>query len=359
MKKLVGILLVGLMCLGLVGCGSNTNTNINTEDKQKVEQALEKLKNLQEGYMIATTLQAPDGNISYIEVVSPEGFSYTEYPVDGDGNLGVLNTEDMATNEYTLTDWLDSDGTFYLVNSDDTNLVYTLPKTYATRVSSRKYGYLDVMMDRFTEFKYYKDTTANIGLGDESLSLYRCTLPSDVVKTIVGIGSYGLYDSIKTDYQSNSNLVKLCDFYLKDLDMNLTFSDAIVTIGLVDDSVRYLSIEVGGLGTRMYLTKTFLPLRDTEIKSRPDFSNSEDYVVTLQNLADFVSKYDSYEDAIDAINNGEFDVKEDNLNKFDATSTDSTDLGNITTEDSSEIETTDVIDENQTDSSDNTESDTE
>lgn len=306
MKKLVGCLLVMGLCLGLVGCGDNSKANVNTEDKQKIEAGLEKLKNLEQNYIITTTMQAPDGDVSYIEVQTTDGDSYTEYPIDGDGNLGILSEDVTADTQYVLSDWLSSDGSFHLVSEKDGDSVfYTLPKTYASRCKSRKYMYLDVMLDRFTEIKFDKTIQANIGAGEESLDLYKCKLPAETVKTIIGIGNYGLYESIKTDYADNENLVKLCDYYLNDLNMNLTFSDAIVTVGLSNGVVRYLGLEVGGLGTRLYMTKTIIT-PDFELRAKPDFSTAVDYTTTIQDLADYVASFDSYEDALNEINKGNY-----------------------------------------------------
>ena len=78
-------------------------------------------------------------------------------------------------------------------------------------------------------------------------------------------------------------------------------SDANVTIGIVDGVLRYVQIETGGLGSRLYSTKSIM-LSDVDVRQEPDFSNVDTYESTLKDMADYVSKYDSYEDAMKALN---------------------------------------------------------
>ena len=92
--------------------------------------------------------------------------------------------------------------------------------------------------------------------------------------------------------------------------MNLTFSDAIVTIGVSDDMLKYMSLETGGLGTRLYLTKSVI-MGSISPRQEPDFSEAKDYTTTLQEKADYISEFDSYDEILEALSNKETSVKED------------------------------------------------
>lgn len=321
-KKLLSILLVGGM-IGLTACSGGT-TSVDSKAKSEVESALSKLENYEDIYLVSTLLDSPEGDISYVEVNTSSG-SYTEYPVTDTGEVGkASDSEDEDTTKnsetaYMLSDWLCNDGNFYLVGSEDnsgdsskeaTSTFYKLPKSYVELCKNRDSMYVRTMLSKFTSIEFYKETTADIGNGDETLKLYRCKLPSKEVQNILGVGSKGLYESLKSDYSDNKNLVKLCDYYLDELDMNLTFSDAIVTLGVSDDMLKYMSLETGGLGTRLYLTKSVI-MGSISPRQEPDFSEAKDYTTTLQEKADYISEFDSYDEILEALSNKETNVKED------------------------------------------------
>ena len=241
--------------------------------KGGVQSALAKLKGYAPDYMVSTVLDAPGGGSVYIEVQCKDG-NYTEYSVDEDGNLGVVDYENMSEGvNYLLTDWITTDGKMYTMqeNEDGNGVFERLPNKYAELCSSRRYLYVDKMLDFFTETEYQEALTVDIGNGDEEIALYRCKLPSSVVKDILGIGTYGLYSSIHEENSGNSSIVKLCDYYLEDYDMNLVFSDAIVVLGISGGMLKYMTMEVGGLGMRLYLTKAIIT-EAVEVRELPDFS---------------------------------------------------------------------------------------
>ena len=89
-KKLLCLTLcVGLVLSFLTGCSSKTSESNDKDAKKKVESAYNELKNLSKTYEISNVMQAPNGNLCYVEICS-NGVSYTEYPVDEDGIMVLL-----------------------------------------------------------------------------------------------------------------------------------------------------------------------------------------------------------------------------------------------------------------------------
>lgn len=303
-KKLVCALLCCSFLLG--GCSdTGTSSEVNQKDLKILKTALAKLKTHDE-YLVQTVMDAPDGDASYLEVVK-DGGSYTEFPVDSEGNItsATENSED-GTASYALMDWLNKDGSMYLTyNGEDGSAgYYSLPKEYGKKLLSRNVGYFDQMVDKFTSIeKKEKTITGDIGDGEEKYTTYRCELPAKEVKNILGATSYELYETYADDKDTDKDIKKLCKFYMEDLDMSLTFSDAFVTVAVSNNTLRQVTIEVGGLGTRMYVTKSFLLNGENEIREEPDFSNAVDYTESLKDVAEYVADYDSYEDALEALNN--------------------------------------------------------
>lgn len=298
-----------MLACSFIGCSGKLggNEKVNKEYKAELEEALYKLKTT-EGYIVQTYMEAPDGNAAYLEVVK-DGGSYTEYPVDADGNItDSLLGGSSGNGDYALADWLDADGNSWIVQTDSAGdlVYYSLPQSYGRKCLSRNVGYFDLMLDSFTEVEKQADTeTADIGDGSEEYTLYKCKLPSDVVKEILGMNTYGLYSAYKDDSKTEDNIKTLCGYYIDELNMSLTFSDANVMVAVADGQLRQLTIEVGGLGTRLYVTKSFLTKGEYEVRERPDFTDSKDYMETMREVADYVAGFDTYEEALKAMNNGE------------------------------------------------------
>lgn len=306
-KKFVSLCLAFIMVLSIVGCSSNKDEitdNIDKESKEKIQTALDNLKSYEGDYIISNMLEAPDGNASYLDVKTSNG-SYTEYPVESEDK-----ESDMVS--YSLSDWLSSNNKDYYIlvtDSEDNTVFAKCPSDYAELCSSRNLMYVDKMIDKFTSIKYMETITANIGNGNENIALYRCELPSDVVTEILGIGTLGLYNSIQKNYSDNKDIQKFCEYYLKDLKMSMTFSDAVVTVGISDNLLKYVSIEVGGLGTRLYSTRALIT-GNVEVRDIPDLSNSVDYVTTIQDYASYIASFDSYEEAIKKMNENTSNINE-------------------------------------------------
>lgn len=99
-----------------------------------------------------------------------------------------------------------------------------------------------------------------------------------------------MYKSLKEEEGTSKNVKKLCDYYLKDLGATMYFSDANVYLGVDENKVvRTYSLEVGGLGSRLYLTKTVL-YGIFQDEKEPDFTNVKSYASSLEELADYLAK---------------------------------------------------------------------
>lgn len=303
--------LVRLLCLSLVGgtiltgCSGMTpkdTSKVSKEDVEEIKTAIKELKTNSD-YLIQNTIESPDGTGSYLEVVH-DGGSYTEYPVDEEGVVtdATLMDEDSA-GTYALSDWIDADGSMFLVYQDNENNsgYYSLPQSYGKDMLSRNVGFVDEMVDNFTSIEQEEKELSLDGSSSEKYTLYRCTLPAEVIKKILGSTTYGLYSNYAESEETDKGVKDLCEYYLEDLDMSLTFSDANVSLAVADGNLRQVVIEVGGLGTRMYVTKTFIMDGEYEIRERPDFSKALDYEESMKEIADFVEDYDSYDEAMEAL----------------------------------------------------------
>lgn len=297
-KKLACLVLsVGVVLGTLVGGCSASKSNNDSDAMKKVESAFDNLKKLDKTYEISNVMQAPDGNLCYVEICNKDA-SYTEYSVDKDGNYGTVAFQDAEDTDYVLTDWVTKKDKGYLLSGDNTWVSY--PDSYSKDLASRKYMYFDKMVDKLTDLKFKETTTADIGMGEESIDVYTAKVDSETVHSILGIGSEQIYKSVKED-TDNKNIKKLCEYYLDDISFTMVFSDANVRLGIVDDMLRYVQLEVGGIGSKLYYTKSVLT-KEIDVRDEPDFSNTDTYESTLKQMADYVAKYDSYEEAMKALN---------------------------------------------------------
>lgn len=310
-RKIVLALLLSMAFTPVVsGCNQQSNkaqesskSTVSKKDKAVFEKALKKLKE-EDKYLIQTVIEAPDGNASYLEVIN-EGGSYTEMPVDENGQLtDTVITDEESTGNYALTDWVEKDGTAYMsfINEDGSMGYHSLLKEYGEQLLNRNSGYFETMLEEFTAIKVEKDkVTGDIGDGEEEFTMYLCDLPSEVVREMLGISTYGLYESYKNDEDTDKNIKKLCEFYLQDLDSSLTFSDARVSVAISDEKLRQLVVETGGLGTKMYITKTFLMNGEFELREKPDFSKAKPYADSMKEVADLVKDCKDYDEAMQTL----------------------------------------------------------
>lgn len=300
-KKLFSLALVGLMTLSLCACGNNT-TKDSSALKNELVQAVEGLDNMSDTYIISTSLQTPAEASTYIEVVGTD-YSYTEYPVDSEGNV-ISSLSDSVGNSYMLSDWMTSDK-FYIYSADASGNAgfYTLPDSYMETCKEREVMYANTLLEGVSNITDAGTIKSDLGDGEKEYKLYEATISSDKVKEMMSVGSYDLYDSLKTTYTDNANLVKYAGFMTEELDFNLVFGDAKATFAVSDGILRYITLEIGGLGTRMYVTKTVL-VTEVAVRETPDFTGAKEYSEALQGIADYVAKYDTYDEALNDLNSG-------------------------------------------------------
>lgn len=296
------VIFVSLLLTCILCTHDSRKPIIHSTEYKELNKAYKALKKYDDMYIVTTQIAGTD-TTNYIEVVMKDGTSYTEYPVDSNGKVGVVESDSTKSN-YLLTDWLDKKN-LYAFGSENAT-VTTLPKSYKDMVSDRVYMYLPEIMNEVTDVSKEKKATQDIGNGEEEFQVYKAKLPASTVKDIVGVGTQGLYKAIAKDYSKDENVKKLADYYVKNMDMDLTFSDANVTFGVADGIIKYVNIETGGLGTRLNLTRAIIT--DTskyQLRQKPDVSKAKDYVKTqVKNTADYVATFDSIEDAMMTLNNG-------------------------------------------------------
>lgn len=304
-KKFLSFALCGIMLVSLSACSNGQETaQLNSEYVTAVKDAAAKLNSTYTDYIVTTTLEAPDGDTQYLEV-KHEDTSYTEYSVSDDNEVGTIAYGSADSIAYSLTDWLTKDGKYYMFGSDNdgNSVTYSLPTAYKDLVSDRVMLYANKFVDNALSIEKYGDLTLNLGDGSQTYTSYKVKVPASVVKDVLGVSTYGVYKTIEDDKDTSANIKKLCSYYLEDLDMNLTFSDANVILGIDSDGIlKYACLEVGGLGTRLYYTKAVVATKNSNVRSTPDFTNAQTYASSLSDLADYVADYDSYDEAVKALN---------------------------------------------------------
>lgn len=304
-KKFLSFALCGIMLVSLSACSNGKETaQLNSEYVTAVKDAAAKLNSTYTDYIVTTTLEAPDGDTQYLEV-KHEDTSYTEYSVSDDNEVGTIAYGSSDSITYSLTDWLTKDGKYYMFGSDNDgkSVTYSLPTAYKDLVSDRVMLYANKFVDNALSIEKYDDLTLNLGDGSQTYTSYKVKVPASVVKDVLGVSTYGVYKTIEDDKDTSANIKKLCNYYLEDLDMNLTFSDANVILGIDSDGIlKYACLEVGGLGTRLYYTKAVVATKNSNVRSTPDFTNAQTYASSLSDLADYVADYDSYDEAVKALN---------------------------------------------------------
>lgn len=304
-KKIFSLALCGIMLVSLSACSNGKETaQLNSEYVTAVKDAAAKLNSTYTDYIVTTTLEAPDGDTQYLEV-KHEDTSYTEYSVSDDNEVGTIAYGSSDSITYSLTDWLTKDGKYYMFGSDNDgkSVTYSLPTAYKDLVSDRVMLYANKFVDNALSIEKYDDLTLNLGDGSQTYTSYKVKVPASVVKDVLGVSTYGVYKTIEDDKDTSANIKKLCSYYLEDLDMNLTFSDANVILGIDSDGIlKYACLEVGGLGTRLYYTKAVVATKNSNVRSTPDFTNAQTYASSLSDLADYVADYDSYDEAVKALN---------------------------------------------------------
>lgn len=305
MKLYKASLVIGGVVFILSGCADKKEatveqSSVNATAYKEVQQAVDVLKNKQESYIVETAIEMSDDSVVYIEVNTPNG-NYTEYSVDENGNFGTLNYGSSDDMQYVLMDLISSDGHYYGFNSFGEELIMNVyPDEYKDWVDGRSLLYVGDMLDSFKSLEK-DDSTISVVFDDGEMELtsYSGVLKSEKVQDILSNNNIGVYKSLIDSEEDGSNVKKLCEEYLKESEMLMIFSDANVMLG-VDASgcLRYMGLETGGLGQRMYYTKVLINPNNTNFRDLPDTSGAVALRENFVDTADYVAGFDSYEEAM-------------------------------------------------------------
>lgn len=300
--KVLKSLFLSLVLVGVL-CGCTNETQFEGEEFLPIiQKAAEDLAGTETGYIIATTIESPSDSIRYIECVK-DGASYTEYSVDSDGNFGTLEYGSSESMSYALNDWLDSNGRYYIFTDDEfgQDITYYVDD-YGKIIGDRAVLFTNKILEGALSIERGSDMLIDLGDGEATYTVYRVKVSSDVITSVLGAPSRGMYQLLKDQSENNPNMSKLMGYYIEDLDMSLTFSDAVVTFGIDKNGcLRYNVIEVGGLGSRMYVTKAVVEMDNQNLRETPDFTGAVPFIDTFVDLADYVASFESYDSALNAL----------------------------------------------------------
>ena len=152
-----------------------------------------------------------------------------------------------------------------------------------------------------SDIKFEQTTTTDLGNGEVKMDVYEAKLDAKVVKRILGNGNISLYESVKNN-SKNEGMKKMMSWLIEDIEFTMAFNDAKVLIGIVDNTLAYVNLEIGGLGTKEYLSKCYIENVDAvKDLAVPDISQAITYEELYSDYADIAVNYDSMEDLYDSI----------------------------------------------------------
>lgn len=366
--KIVALMMAVVFTLG--GCGASTSTSNtvstestftvssdvkSSEDYKKVSDAITKAME-SDNFVVATMVNSPSDSSTYIEVYD-NGKSYTRLP---DGNTNYTGTSWQTRvdgNAYILSDYIDKDGNMYLAETADgvSYEMYSVPKSYSASSKSRKVMFLDVLLNGTKDISFTETITTDLGSGEVELDIYSLTVDSSAVRELHKTGSYNMYDSIRKEYSDEVGLNKLMTWYLEDIERTLHFSDGDLIVALDKDGMpRYMSMQMGGLGTFATISKSIVDITDDAKIEEPDLSQAVEYKTMLQSYADFAKDFDTIEEMFDAMNS--IEVPSEEVPSEEVTTDEEVVTDEEVTTDSEEVTTdneevvTESIEESNTDS---------
>lgn len=311
--KALSLCLACVMLLSLAACGGSSSGSIDSAAKSAIEDAAKKLNSTYTNYIVSNTIEYSDMSSEFIEVVKGSDI-YTEYSIAEDGSIGSVAYGSADSIQYALTDWT-HDGQYYSFDyAEDGSYIYKFPANFAKKYNNdREMLWANRILAGATEVSVLDDMQLTLNGSVETFSAYKVRVKSDTVKAILSAGGQGVYKSIKDEEKAGSNISKLCDFYLEATALESTYSDGIVTFAVDQDGIlRFMSLEVGGLGQTMYYTKAVVDVRNQNARDLPDFSQAIPLVSTMTEMADFVAQYPDYDSALKALNEkanaGDFDI---------------------------------------------------
>ena len=335
--KIVALMMAVVFTLGGCGATAPTNNTVSTEstftvspdiksseEYKKVSDAVTKAME-SDNFVVTTMVNSPSDASTYIEVYD-NGKSYTRIP-DGTTNYtGTSWQTRVDGNAYILSDYIDKDGNMYLAETADgvSYEMYSVPKSYSDSSKSRKVMFLDVLLNGVKDISFTETITADLGSGDIELDIYSLTVDSTAVKELHKTGSYNMYDSIRKEYPDEIGVTKLMTWYLEDIERTLHFSDGDLIIALDKEGMpRYMSMQMGGLGTFATISKSIVDITDDAKINEPDLSQAVEYKTMLQSYADFAKDFDTIEEMFDAMNSIEVPSEEVTTESVEESSTSS------------------------------------
>ncbi len=300
------IVLIG-MCV-YIGTTSSKNSKATTEtsvavNKSVLTDALNELKK-KDSFIVTTYVNAPMGNTSYIEYVTPDTSATL---VDDNYIETPFQQIDLTTVNYRYNDLI-KDGHMYMfydnVDTEGKTIteVYQAPDEYAKECSARSYMFFDLMKDDIKDLEFVETAyDTDLGNGPVAMDVYKGKLDSKIVKKIMGNGTISLYESVKKNSQ-NEGMQKLMGWLIDDIDFTMQYSDANVIVGISDGMLIYVNLEIGGLGTKMYVTKCYIENTDVATKlAVPSIANAVPYEELYANYAEMALNYDSMEGLYNAV----------------------------------------------------------
>lgn len=311
MRNILKCIAIGAVVV-LTGCSTSNNQTsvvISNEVLSKIDDGMTGLRNYDKNYMVSVGIEMPNSAKYYLEC-NDTANSYTQYSVSPEGVLGDIPYERADNTQFMLYDWVTSTKQGYLLNqsqfADSTAEKWlVLPESYSEGLLSRRVLYMDKLLSESYDFVEDTPKQIDFGSGIVTMQVYKGKVHSSAVKEVLGYDSLGLYTVLREEAKSKSddNMLNLLDIYISDLDMDYTFSDGILEVGVYDGILRYFCLEVGGLGNRLTYTKTVLDFDSALAYDIPVFNSTKSYYAEIKEMADYVAKYDSYDEAMKALSN--------------------------------------------------------
>lgn len=316
MKRILGVALCLSLCFAtLAGCGGSPTAgkNVDAAAKQAIEDAAKKLNSTYSNYIISNTVEFSDGVSEFIEVIKGDDI-YTEYSVSEDGNLGEISYGSTDSIQYALMDWTHDNQYYSYGYTEDGEMLYKFPSNFATKyVHDREMLWANRILAGAIEVEAIEDMQLTLNGAAETFKAYRVRVTPDTVLSLLGSGSWGVYNSLKDEEKAGTNISKMCDFYLESTALENTYSEGVITFAVDQDGIlRFMSLETGGLGHMMYYTKAVVDTRNQNVRDMPDFSDAVPLAATMTEMADFLAQYPDYDSAIQALNDiADYDPTED------------------------------------------------
>lgn len=361
MKRSVVIGLVAV-CL-LAGCAKiETTPAVDEKLKNEILSSIQVLRD-NDHYLISSMDELASDTVYFVNVKDVDEF-YIEYPVDKDTNqIGTLDYGTSLEMSYLLQTLVQADGTVYNFNRDT---AYKMPVGYADYIKSMDCMFVDKMVETATEIKESDTIKLTIDGTDWDMRGYELTIPSETVRQVFLCEPEGEYRTLIEQQGADSNVGKLCQYYLDQLDRSAQFSDGKVYIGIdINGCLRYMCMNTGGLGEYRFLTQVVENFDASSAVDNVDLSAPVDCVLLYSDLAEFVSQYDTVEDAIDAYNKlslavSEGETEEETSEAVEESSSESAEelssesAEELTSEESQSVEETLDVEETTIESSEST-----